>query len=380
MTGQRVNGQLFKIRIVRCDDTFTGDRAVHGIYRATQFKTWTVQAAIGLIPLHIKRMIGIFDVGRNVALNNRFGRADYMPEMTAEQYVARQDERVDELVNVYDLPPEWNEPDALYVTIIASREVVFLESDRGSSRHNWAHEGFARRTIKKYDSEAEAAIGFAVSRLLLGSLRISGPILETAPRFFLSAVDRHEPSPLMRTTGSASLTVGRKWSDVLDELNRRPFSTPADLPGDQVEAIGRIGQWHLHAYNEHDRFRRFLWSYIGLEIIANSIAKAGRYAAIRKLDQANLGENVIQELLWPPDVRDADPNRSVRFRFALSASVLSPETASTDVAEFKKINDYRNGIHGRLSVSEDPPPAFHLFDRYSAPAVAFLSSTVDPRH
>jgi len=118
-----------------------------------------------------------------------------------------------------------------------------------------------------------------------------------------------------------------------------------------------------------------MWSYIGLEIIADAVATAGRNSLTQVLDQASrLGSNVVSELLWPPGVRDGDPNRSVRFRFALAAAVLSPDTASDDVAEFARINDFRNGIHGRLVISSPPPfEAFYLFERYSVLAVSFLA-------
>jgi hypothetical protein len=175
---------------------------------------------------------------------------------------------------------------------------------------------------------------------------------------------------------SATATVKRStWQEVEDRLREKKLGLDGATTFDTYKAIGKIGQWHLTALNEKDQFRRFMWSYIGLEIIVDTVSRIGRADLTEMLaSTSTLGPATIVELLWPQDVRDTDPNRSLRFKFAVCAAVLSPETASADVEIFAEINKYRNSIHGRLLPSMDPPSpqAFGLFERYSRLASDYL--------
>jgi hypothetical protein len=190
-------------------------------------------------------------------------------------------------------------------------------------------------------------------------------------------VDGREPAPLDldRMTPKATAVRG-SWDNTVEALERSKLSLSSHTGSDAYKSIGRLGQWYLDAANETDNFRRFMWSYIGLEILADAVASVGRAHLTEQLAKAStLGSRTVKELLWPPSVSEADPNRGVRFRFALTAAILSPSSAEADTSTFARINAYRNTIHGRMLPSSDPPSvlAFHLFEKYCGLAARYLA-------
>jgi hypothetical protein len=367
--------RLIAVRLVRSNDTFPADVTPPAIERDIVVGSWSLKVHFGPIEQEVVRAIGIYDVGRNVILDSIFGRPGGSGD-TSAQFFSSRDAEIDAVVDSYQLPEEWTKPEILYTTITASRQIKLPGDFDALPRHYWLRDDIAK-SLTKYESEAEAVLGFAVARMMLGPpYRLSGPTFRECPRFFV-AMEGRELSPVISLSGSATATVGHaSWDDAIIPLTDRPFGLNETVPPKAFEAIGRMGQWHLLAYNESDPFRRFLWSYIGLEGIVDAVSHAGRDALSRSMSkQYQLGENVISDLLWPPDVRDTDPNRSVRFRFAIAAAPLSPETATEDVAVFAKINSFRNNIHGRLLLSSPfpAPEAFNLFERYSLLATRFLA-------
>jgi hypothetical protein len=194
-------------------------------------------------------------------------------------------------------------------------------------------EATSKTLIEQYEAEVEAVIGFVVARMMLGPpYRLTGPRYPGCPPFFVIA-EGQEPGPTIMLRSSATATVRRStWQEIENRLREKGFGLNEAATFDTYKAIGKIGQWHLTALNEKDQFRRFMWSYIGLEIIVDAVSRIGRTDLTEMLASTSmLGSTTIVELLWPQDVRDTDPNRSLRFKFALCAAVLSSETASEDV-------------------------------------------------
>lgn len=371
-----VDGKLVATRLIRSDDIFPIDVSPPVVEKMAQIGDWEVAFRAGPILDEVARVVAIYDVGRSFYLNYAFG---LMSDGSAsfEESMAARDTKISEAVDAYSLPEDWRRPERLYSTITVSRNIKVDMSRCMPTYHYWLPEDYSVELLKKYMTPVEEMVGLAVAKMLLAPpFRMTGPVYGGTPRFMVSVPDR-QPSPPIRIQMNATPTVERAtWKDVEESLRARPIGFDADVSSRNTKAISRIGQWNLNAYNEDDPFRRFLWSYAGLEGVVDAIANSGRGAMTKSLsERSGLGEGVISELLWPPDVRESDPNRSLRFRFALTAALLSPETADSDVDIFIELNRYRNGVHGRLvlDATVPAPEAFNLFERYSVLAVTFLS-------
>jgi hypothetical protein len=372
----RLSAELLTMRIIRSDDRYP-PTAQPSIEKIAQVGTWSLSVRFGPISDDTTKLIGLYEVGRNLVLDYLFGKAP-SPGQTPLQHFENRDREIDQAVSEYTLGSDWADPASLYITITARRAIsVPTDAIPSEPRHFWIPEPIAKDLLKEHEADAEATIGFAVARSMIGPpYRHTGPTHPGCPQFLVVSEGR-EPSPLVIIRGSATATVTRAgWDDTMTGFQENSFALSESVSKDIYRAIGKLGQWYLKAYNETDEFRCFMWSYIGLEILVSAVANSGRDDLSSTLANASeLGTETITELLWPADVRGGDPNRSVRFRFALSAAVLSPTSAADDVEKFLELNKYRNTIHGRMLPTVRPPTAeaFHLFDRYCVLAAAYLA-------
>lgn len=366
--------------MIRSDDDFPTQEVPPVVEKSARIGDWTISFRAGPILDEVARSIAVYDKGRSVYLNYLFGSgvSGVSADSSLEEIFERRDSEISGVVDAYSLPEDWRRPGGLYSTVIVSRSIKVDLSRCIPTRYFWLSEEYSIDLLKKYVTPVEEMVGLVVARMLLAPpFRMTGPVYDGVPRFMVSVPGR-EPTPPVRLSLSAKATVGRStWEHAEESLRARPLGFETDISSQKIKAISRIGQWNLNAYNEEDPFRRFLWSYAGLEGVVDAVANAGRGAMAQSLSaRSGLGENVISELLWPRDVRESDPNRSLRFRFALTAALLSPETADDDVETFAELNRYRNGVHGRLvlDATVPAPEAFNLFERYSVLAVEFLSN------
>jgi hypothetical protein len=331
----------------------------------------------GPVPPEVVHLIAIYSLGRNFLLDYMFGNSS-RPGATLAEHLEDRDKEIDVAVSRFALEEEWRDATSLYVTITARRQIPHpIDVKDHHPRHFWIPEEIAKTIIEKHKNDAEAMIGFGIARSTLGPpYRHSGATHPGCPRYVVKVLDM-EPCPLIYSKFSAKGTVTRgTWNEAFERFQNQDFTLSGSRLAD-YKVIGRIGMWHLAAYNESDGFRRFMWSYIGLEVLIDAIAIAGREDFTSTIGASStLGPEVIKELLWPPSSLESDPNRSVRFRFALAAALLSPDTAAIDVAQFVGLNQYRNNIHGRMIPSSEAPAieAFALFERYAILAARYLGS------
>ena len=297
--------------------------------------------------------------------------------ITGVEHLANRDTEIDEAVSTYSLADDWLDPSRLYVTIVARRQIPCpVDISEYHPRHFWIPESTVKEIIEKYRDEAEAMVGFGIARSTIGPpYRHSGTTHPECPKYVVTMTDM-EPCPLTYLRGSAKGVVTRAtWNGTIERFTNQRFELPGDARLAEYKAIGQIGMWHLAAYNEADEFRRFMWSYIGMEVLIAAVASAGRQDLTNVLGSSSMvGSEVVKELLWPPASSDGDPNRSIRFRFALAAALLSPATAASDVLQFGTLNQFRNNIHGRMIPGSEAPAieAFTLFEKYAILAVEYL--------
>ena len=226
-------------------------------------------------------------------------------------------------------------------------------------RHRWLR---SRETLQ----EAEA-FGEQASRYLDGAVPLVQDALEELPLDQLMFSDRR---PFLLCDGKAALTVprltargagvavrGSGWNELPfaaaeEVLRRLPSATP------QVSKyLTASGAWFCAALGQQeDALRRFLFGFLGLEVLVNKVAAGGAKSQLRKVLADQLADEVeglpFHELMWP--LRDDETSdRSLLFKFACLASWVSRPSAAADVKAFVRLQKTRNDVaHGRVDASK----------------------------
>jgi hypothetical protein len=133
-----------------------------------------------------------------------------------------------------------------------------------------------------------------------------------------------------------------------------------------------VRHWLLEARAERDPWKKFLWSFLALEILARKAGKALYPEMLGRLNMAAVpeaGASGIIELIPPHD------RQTLVGCFATMSLVLSPTTAGDDIASFKKVKQFRDAMaHGSLRAQADLPvtETDSLLQRYFQLAAARL--------
>ena len=242
-------------------------------------------------------------------------------------------------------------------------------------RHRWLR---SRETLQ----EAEA-FGEQASTYLDGAVPLVQNALEELRLDQLMFSDRR---PFLFCDGKAALTVprlsgrgvgvavqGNGWNELPfaaaeQVLGRLPSGTP------QVSKyLTAPGAWFCAALRQQeDPLRRFLFGFLGLEVLVNKVAAGGAKSQLRKVLADKLAAEVeglpFHELMWP--LRDDEhSDRNLLFRFSCLASWISRPTAAADVKTFGRLQSARNDVaHGRVDAYrlEDLPgyECIELLRRY----------------
>lgn len=375
-----MRARVSTLRVIQSDDRYPTEDPPARITKTGQFGPWALCVRFGEVDESARHILALMERGRNHFLDFIFGNAP-APGVSQAEHLANRDELIDRDIQNYELSEEWKDPARLYCTIYAARSIKIPDENTLPTKHFWLLKGASADLVKKHEGDAEEAVGYAVARLLIAApYRHTGPVHPGSPRLYVESDGRHPTLPI-QVSGSAKATVGRNsWQPTVEALQDVNLNQGTGSSISNLRAVGAIGKLYLMAYNESDPYKRFIFSYSGLEAIANGLAERVRARLSAELDKAStLGPSTIRDLIWPEDVRDTDPNRSVRFRFAAVAATLSPTTAEVDVATFAEINKARNSIHARLMPSLAVPTVktFHLLDKYAPLATEFLTQPAD---
>jgi len=126
--------------------------------------------------------------------------------------------------------------------------------------------------------------------------------------------------------------------------------------GAELMRTESLGRWFSAASNEVDPFKRFMWAYAGLEVLASKAESLFRDDIIAQISSApaqGLTAMSARQLLYPVPSDDAkDPWRSIVFKFAALTVALGGESTDRDLEQFVRINKFRNRIHGQR-IDED---------------------------
>ncbi|ALE06262.1 hypothetical protein AL755_13655 [Arthrobacter sp. ERGS1:01] len=166
--------------------------------------------------------------------------------------------------------------------------------------------------------------------------------------------------------GAPIVSVGREWAEIsaglLDQVVEK--ARPLIELGDR--AITAPARWLTAARREpDDPFRRFMFAFFGLEMLAAKFYKADGKRTVKGIEST---VNIpLTELFWPlPDDESRDPWRRTMFKFAIMAVALS-DRAREDIDSFRPLMKSRNEIAHGSNVDIQTLPATEaeaLFGRY----------------
>jgi hypothetical protein len=191
-------------------------------------------------------------------------------------------------------------------------------------------------------------------------------------RVLLFADGKH-PAGFPHFTTSADLTVQRGDESIKALSGQLTALAEVDIR-QSVRAhawIAQAAHWYAAALAEADPWKRFLWSFVGLEVVAHKLFERF-YGTVKNrliLDgQTSELATAITELVWTADRAPA------ASRFAVAAIELFPESASEDIALFRRLKKGRDELtHGSTRSADDLPQGGpELLNKYLGGAVKRL--------
>ncbi len=133
--------------------------------------------------------------------------------------------------------------------------------------------------------------------------------------------------------------------------------------------------WWARAIEEPDDRSRFIFQFAALEILTNRLARAAQEAVLPQLRYFAFGETSIL-----PAALTARVDGDLAGRFALTALLLAPTTATEDTRAFEELKRMRDGVaHGGVDLDTALPSADRLLSRYLPLALAYLAHGQKPR-
>jgi hypothetical protein len=294
-----------------------------------------LRVTIGEVPRPILDAIREWRATGPLLLNSIFGGKPFLGLARDEQkrLIAERAREIDlaELESKYPL----------YVSLEASRPIMGPEKGED-----------ARAAIEAFGPQAASYLEDAIP-LILGALGIDlmpEALLFTDGRAFL--IRPNEPAmtiPVTSARAEAFVTALQGW-------NQLPFASVEEAlvrisHGDRPDAKIRRASQLLCAALEHrdDALRRFLFSFVALELLANGPGQDSRRQVMDLLDRT-LATVPIEALLWPSS-REEDPiDRNLVFKFACLAVAVGGPDAKEDVTRFKTLAAARNGLAHRGEV------------------------------
>ena len=133
----------------------------------------------------------------------------------------------------------------------------------------------------------------------------------------------------------------------------------------------RVVQEHAQALRETDPWKRFLWTFLGLEILVNKLSTRLRPETLDRLRLADASDVVehslpLGELVWEAS------RMPLKAKFALVAAVLFPESALDDTETFGRLKNTRDDVsHGTVRNQDELPvgECETLFEKYLGGAI-----------
>jgi hypothetical protein len=221
-----------------------------------------------------------------------------------------------------------------YVTIVVDRAVTLPDEALWDNRYEWIDPRVVEAPEDALASVAAQAIEMAVATMapkLAPNRLISNRVVG---RSYVFAADRDATSAL-RVRGSATGIGVHSLKDLpLDAMRERIAALPRRLDWHELEVAAH---WYESMLQENDDdLKRFLWGFIALEALINTLFRSLRGAG---------GSVQTRSPNWGT-IRHRR-RRGIADRFEFVSRYLSPATVAEDAAKFRLLKEARDRIgHG----------------------------------
>jgi hypothetical protein len=276
----------------------------------------------------------------------------------------RVDRALEELPAVVDL-----EQRSWYVTIALSRVIDVPDDQVADTDFAFLNEPFSvADEFVKYAKPHLDAVAVMASTII--DRRAFGEIVLDDRVLFFAEGKRPAGVPVV-TAGGLGIVITRGGESLAKLTQRIELLAGVDLNDFRSSGLGSIAHWRVQALLEKDLWKRFSWTFIGLEILVNKLAARLRPELLQSL-RLVLGDDVIEHQLPLEEIAWEATRMPPKAKFALVASALFPDAAVEDTKTFGVLKKARDRIaHGQLR-SEDELPlsgAETLFEKYLGGAI-----------
>lgn len=253
-----------------------------------------------------------------------------------------------------------------YVTVAVEREVEIGVAQPGGPELIWVEVEDVEPLLEALRDEFAGPINL-LAATIEDTLGIPGlfeqVILEDHLCFF------HEDRPPLSIPQlefhAGALSVKKSGTEAaLADLRQRVTALGSTWP--EARALERAVHWYLAALQSRNRWNRFQWAFLALEILTHKLASRHYSRVVKRVsfDAGDGGGTVRQSLgsLVPPLER-----LTLAPRFAIVALGLSPSTAEEDLATFASAKKARDDLaHGQITDPAELPDtgALSLVRRY----------------
>jgi len=356
----RTEGRLCVWRIFGVTRAFTDRQSDRGwsASSAGPVPDSAISVTIGEVPEDVAEAIRFGRVISLFALETMFGNEHAAKSMEErEAYAAEALERQDLSEVIRGTYPTW-------ITVELSRSEPMMV--RPDFRHLWAsdHEAMLR-SMRAFEADAATALDLATARLLPALGDRLQPAKLAFRRLSAYALVPGRPGfsvPALSGGVGYAQVAGKGWDDLPFDAVEAAITGSSRFPARDKNLLEHPARWLWAALAETDNLRRFLFAFLGLEVLANKASKALKQVVAANLEQ-ELGFPV-EQLLWPSPKEADSPWRNLAFNFAISAVHLARSSAGPDIDKFQELARVRNGLaHGRWnSGDEDKLPAWEAIE------------------
>ena len=276
------------------------------------------------------------------------------------QALARSPECTDmspmEIVEHFRADPElhfpinhWN----WFTTLVIERSVDVDDSAIADRPHYWLQPAIVAALEADFESEARPHL----DRLASAVAAVTRPglltdLVHSGVYFF--AHDRApfgDPKPSLSATASITSPMEQfpasEVQAALQQLARSPEAT--------LRTLDSVRHWYLEARKEKDRWKRFLWSFLALEIMTRKLSKQFLAEVIGRFRLDTI-EGIEPELL--ASLIPEHERLPLVAQFIVMSLALSPATTAADQLKFKAVKKARDRLsHGDLRSEEELPLA-----------------------
>jgi hypothetical protein len=259
-------------------------------------------------------------------------------------------ERTRELLNQPDFEPTGVEAN-FYVSIVVERPIEVDDAHIKDNEFVWLDPP----ELLRLERQVEAEMPPVLDRFSICVASVLGwgflAFMVVRDYLVVGAEGRKAFGAPQPTLGGAAVQLQRPI-EALDVMRLRELLTAATRRP-TPDWLTDVARWVHAAAIEPDHVKRFLWSFLALEVLCNRLGE-GLYAAT--VDRLRVDTATLPRAARDVLVRPWKELQSLRARFLVLSLALSPATLDDDLSEFQTAKKSRDDLaHGRYIEGEPLP-------------------------